>query len=34
MEGNGNKWYKFVLACVICIGTIALLALAIQAIFN
>jgi hypothetical protein len=34
MKENGNKWYKFVIACVICIGTITLLALAIQALTN
>lgn len=34
MEDSGKKWNKFALVCVICIGTITLLALTIQAIFN
>lgn len=29
-SNNNNKWIKFALVCVLCIGTVTLLALAIQ----
>lgn len=30
MESNNNKWSKLALVCVLCIGLVTLLALAIQ----